>query len=312
MKVLANGNDQKDGLSDDEKPNFALIEEVRSLLKKEFEEKGGEKVYAKQHYEDLMDRQSPLVCWRYLLYRGKAVEAAFELMKSALVWRKEYNVDSLEPAMLAKEFWLKAPAGFCGKTRNGSEILFTIGKDYRKPDSSVKQIIRDFLTYLLCDFERRHKNDLDTLVLVIDQTGTGLRNIDIDFSKWLVSIRDFFPNRFAAVQVVGVPFIVRPFIRLVISWLPEHFKRIIHCGTVEQLLNDEIDSDQWPLEAGGTSNDKWRLAPPGALWNSQSKTYSEEQMEKIDEAVLFDIPQERIDQLFKMQQDYDESLGETK
>uniref|UniRef100_A0A6G1SD63 Motile sperm domain-containing protein 2 n=1 Tax=Aceria tosichella TaxID=561515 RepID=A0A6G1SD63_9ACAR len=291
--------------------DVGLVEQVHALLKSEYEKdpEEFETIYSMAHYEELMNPDSPNTCWRYLLQRDSNVEMAFELIKSTLAWRKSNRIDEMTAEEMVKDFWLRAPIGLTGKTRNGNDLIYAIGKNFRKPDSTVKQAIRDFIAYLIFNWDRQHIHDLDQLELVFDVTDTGIRNIDLDFAFWLVSIRDFVPARIKAIYFVGIPFLIRPMIKLIISWLPERFRRIAYCGTYDELVRANIDDDCIPEEIGGKADSKWRLAPVNTKWaHEHDSPNAGEIFEKICKACNFNTSQEHLDKLYKMQLDYERSL----
>lgn len=281
-----------------------LVAEVRKSLKEAYESADDE-TYARGHYERIMDEKAPMTCWRYLLHCHRNPTDTVDLMKRSLAWRQESDVDQLGPKQLPKDLFLKAPAGWTGKSRDGHEVVYIIGKNYRKPDSSMKQIIRNFITYALRKFDDKHKDDLEQLIAVFDVTDTTFSNMDLDFVTWLISVRDYFPRRFFAIYIVGIPFLIRPIIRLIISWLPENYKQITYCGTFDDLVKANIDDDQLPYEVGGTADDRWRIAPTGSVWANETKEYTEEVMTLLEKAICFNIPKERLDKIIQMQVDHD-------
>ena len=289
-------------------PDLGLVAEVRQLVKAEWDKdpEGSEAIYSKYHYDEIMEAGAPFTCWRYLLHMEQDVKAAAQLIQATMKWRKENRIDELEPKDLFKDVWLRAPIGIVGKAKNGLDIAYAIGKNYRKPDPMVKQTVRDFIGYLLFEWDRKHRYDLEQFIAVFDVSETGFSNLDVDFAKWLISIRDFAPSRVKAIYVVGIPFIVRPLIKLFISWLPERYRRITHCGTFDELVSKNIDKDNLPVEVGGSAPDTWRLAPPEAIWAEQAQTDDNKKLyDKICECSSFNTTQEKLDELYKMQRDYE-------
>lgn len=305
-----NGNRLADKVEDaTSEADLSRVEELRSLLKKEYDDHDDfEGTYSKYHYDELMDPSSPNTCWRYLLHCDQDIEAAFELAKANLAWRKENRIDTIVAEDMMKDFWLRAPIGFTGKTKSGNDLVYAIGKNFRKPDVTVRQAIRDFICYVMFDWDRKHKHDLEQYEVVFDVSDTGLRNIDLDFSFWLVSVRDVTPARCKAIYFVGIPFLIRPVIKLIISWLPERFRRIAYCGTYDQLVRANIDDESIPEEIGGKADNKWRLAPIGSKWaHEHDSPEASEIFEKICKACNFNTSQEYLDRMYKMQLDYEKA-----
>lgn len=306
-KTEKQANFENGNIDDDcEVPNLELIRQVRCALKIEFENEGEN--FSEVHYKQIMDEESPLTCWRYLVHLKKNPEEAVDLIKRALIWRKQNQVDHLSNEQSIKEFWHYSPIAFTGVTKDGQhQVLYTIGKNYRKPDSSIRQIIKRFCMNLLFGFDNEHLHNMRKFVVVFDVSETGIRNIDLDFMQWLVSISDFIPARIHQIYVVGIPLIVRPLIRLIISWLPDRFGSIVHCGSYEQLVLANIDLDNLPTEVGGTRDESYRLAPIDAPWQADSTFFSETQMNQaIEDAIGFGVSNERRDLLRSLQLEHDE------
>lgn len=319
-KKLANGSSplsekptgsSADLLSED-KIDSELVGKLRQLIKEECD--GKEEKYSARHYEDLMDESSMHTCWRYLVHCNLDLKETFDLVKSSLAWRKENQAcEQLGPNEVAKEFWLLAPLIMSGKTRDGDEILYVVGKNYRRPGAPLRNSIRRFTTRILFDFDQKHARDFQQLMVIFDVSNTGFRNFDLDFMAWVVSIRDFVPARFSQIQVLGIPFLVRPLVRLIISWLPEKFSRLVSCGTFEQLVAPQVEPNQLPVELDKSTveHETYRLAPVDVPWAADSPIYSDESMQKaLEDSVGFCFSKERRERLIQMQLDYESKLNQ--
>lgn len=292
--------------------DLELVEQLRQMLKNDFENDVGDKAcgggklrdkISHLHYEQLMDPESPYVCWRYLNHCQCRLDDALDLVKKALIWRKTNIEEYLNEEAFVKEFWHYSPFTFPGKDKQGNDILHVRGKDYKKADTIFKDTVFKFCTWLIFEWDREHQHDLDQIVAVFDVTDTGFRNMDTAFVSWLIGVLDFLPSRIAVIYVVGVPMILRPIVRMLISWLPERYRTILHCGTYEELVLKNIDTDQLPIEVGGTYDErKYRLAPVQAPWRIDSSKYSSEEMRKaIDYSIGSNVSADRREYLRKMQ-----------
>lgn len=65
------------------------------------------------------------------------------------------------------------------------------------------------------------------------------------------------------------PWILIPFLKIVISWLPEEYRRLIKVGNRED-LNALVDDDQLPDYMGGTCSENYREIPPDALTTEEA------------------------------------------
>lgn len=299
--------------------DMELVDRVRQLLKQEYESSSsssdadadGSK-YSQYHYEELMDSSSPLVCWRYLVHCNRIIEDSFSLMKSALIWRKENKIDeSLNKidSDIPKELHHMSAFTISGLDNLNNDVLYVLGKNYRKPDSIFRDIITKFVIQSLLKWDHEHRNDLKQLCIVFDVSDTGYRNIDLDLMTNLIAMRDYIPARINRVFVIGIPFIVRPLVRVIISWLPENFRKVVHCGTFEQLVRPNISIENLPLEVGGCSDDRRRLAPISAPWMDDSPRYDEVMRKAVEASIGFNVPSEYRDKLRALQMEQEEKVA---
>lgn len=293
-------------------PDMELVVKAREALRCEFLNKIDElsQLYSMEHYDELMEADAPYTCWRYILYCQRNVTQAVDLMRKTLIWRKENRIDVMQPRELMKDFWLRAPMGFTGKTNDGHDLIYVVGKNYKKPDGSIQQRIREFVAFLLFEWDRKHRYDLEQMTLVFDVSDTGFRNFDLSFSAWLTEISDYIPARVHAVNIVGIPYLMRPMVRMIVSWLPERFRRITYCGSFDELVAKNIDQHSIPVEVGGKAPDTWRLAPVDSSWCHESDLpNSDKVFEKICQCCSFNTSQEHLDKLYQMQRDYENKIA---
>lgn len=294
--------------------DMELVYRVRQLLKEDYESNSeNDSKYSQYHYEELMDSSSPLACWRYLIHCNKIIEDSFSLMKSALIWRKENKIDEsihkVDPEM-PKELYHLSPFTITGFDNLNNDVLYVLGKNYRKPDNILKDTITKFVIQSLLKWDNEHRNDLNQLCIVFDVSDTGYRNIDLDLMTSLIAMRDYIPARINRVFVIGIPFVVRPLVRVIISWLPEKFRKIVHCGTFEQLIAPNISIENLPREVGGCADGRRKLAPIDSPWLDDSPKYADEAMRKAIEASIgFNVPSEYRDKLRALQMEQEDKVG---
>lgn len=289
-----------------------LVAELRQLIKEEFQKQPDN--YCAIHYEHLMDEQSEHTCWRYLVHCQLNLSSTFKLVKSSLAWRKSNHAhEKLDLDDVPKEFWLMSPAVPGGETKQGQLVYYIIGKCYRRQSSVINRAFARLTTRLLFTFDQEHSRDFKQVCLVFDSEGTGFRNFDLEFMSWLVSIRDFIPSRTHSLYSVGIPYLVRPIVRLIISWLPERFSRLVKCGTFDELVEPLIDKSKLPIEfeQSTAKDESYRVAPIDLPWLEDSTMFSDEKsLMALQDAIGFSFDEERKEKLKKMQLEYEKSHPE--
>ena len=299
----------------------ALVRRAREQLRRQLEAEAaelGEQVvankYSRAHLEQIMAPERWETCWRYLAHTSLNVDEAVDLMRHNLVWRQENKVDSLRFDQFPKELFFKIPMNFTGRSRSGHELIYATGKNYRKPEGQdMKQLVRSFLSCIIFTWDREHQHDLDKFILVFDVSNTTFRNMDLDFSAWLISLRDLLPSRILACYIVGVPFLLRPLIRLIVSWMDERLRRLVFLIGWQQLFDGPepvLDLEAVPKEAGGSAPDTWRLAPVELPWpEERGDLFSEQMLAKIDAAIFFQPDaQERLVEISELQRRHEAKL----
>lgn len=314
QKVMMNGAEAEkqskrnalkvDGIEVVELIDLELVGEFRELLRDEFEK--NEDLYCKAHYNDLMNPAAPIVSWRYLAYMQSSVQDAVDLAIKALIYRKENDIDNSSNHQQVKEFWLYTPLNLTGKLENNTELIYLIGRDYRRVGGWFSKIVINFIQHLLFGLDKRHAYDEKKITLVFDVTNTGLSNTDLDFMAWLVKAADLLPSRVHKIYVIGIPFILRPIVRLIISWAPQRLSSLIKCCTFEEMLSDGVSLDVIPCEAGGKLGDSFRLAPLDAPWLEDSAEYNKKKIiDAIEYSLLGNFSAEKKQRLKKMQIEYE-------
>lgn len=313
-KVVASSREDLKQASDrfeSEQINLTLVAEARKRLRREIRSDDRmDGFYSLYHYEEIMHQDPAFVCWRYLLHCQKRVESAVKLMKEALVWRHD-NVDTIKPSEMAKEFWHYTPIVSCGEDKLQNSVVYIVGKNYRKPDQALRETIRRFTLSIFFDWDKLHRMSLKKMTVVFDVNDTGYQNIDLDFMSWLVSIRDFLPARLANIYVIGIPLLMRPIVKLIISWLPENYSKIVHCGTYQELVKANIDDDELATEVGGSrATDQNRLAPIEAPWLRDSRFRDPMIRRAIDWTIGFSVDNGTREERKHRQQEYESQINQ--
>lgn len=296
------------------KAELELVDNVREMLRAELgsandsNQLEDEQKYSREHYAHILEPKSPHTCLRYLRHRNLNVGETVALMKEALEWRRKH-FDPIKVEELAKELWLGAPFSFCGHTRDGTcDLLYCVGKNYRKADNCVRYLFRTFTTHAIFGWDTKNRNTMRKFYIVFDVTNTGIRNIDMDFAQWVVSIRDYVPARIEAIYVIGIPFVMQPFIRLIISWLPEQFKRLVHCGSREEYLEPLFDENNLPCDVTGkqrADKEMYRCAPPQTPWLDDCPHLSDKIRQAIEDSTGFCVDAEKRAYLRDLQMYYE-------
>lgn len=289
--------------------DMELVRRVREKLRAEYES-NKDQYAGSNHYLEIMDPKSAHTCWRFLNEKAGNVDEALELMKKAIVWRLESEADQEidYTKMAVKEFFHMAPSKFSGSDKDGRDVLYVVGRDYHKPDAIFRKYVIRFFQNQFIEWDRKNRYNLNQLVVVFDATDTGYRSMDLELMSWLIGVIDYLPSRIHQIYVVGVNFIIRPIVRLIISWCPAKLSSRVLCGTFEELVEQNIDPENYPDRVGGSAPDTIHLAPIETPWLEQSTELNNPKMiDRIEYCIGFYMPQERRNELKAMQIEYEQN-----
>lgn len=300
--------------SHDHPINFDLVSDVRERVRSMLENSDSlDGRYSKQYYDEIMNQEPPYTCWRFIVHCSNNPDSAVSTIKEALLFHHKNQLDDLDPSKFAKEFWHLTPIVKCGRDKAGNQVLYIVGKQYRKPDSRIKDLVRRFTLLVLFQWDRQNRDSMAQITLIFDSSDTGFQNVDLDFMAWLISVRDFLPLRLGNVYVLGIPLLLRPLIRLIIGWLPEYYRKAVRCGSYDELVRPNIDESELPTEVGGTFTGRHRLAPPEAKWMLELEEFSDKKfIDMLDWAIGYGKSPELREERRRLQIEYEEELKRDK
>lgn len=102
---------------------------------------------------------------------------------------------------------------------------------------------------------------LKGIVIVIDCSGAGLANADMELLWYLITtIRNYFPKGLSYFLVHELPWILRPFWPIARAWVPEEHAQLVKFST-SQTIFEYVDRENLPDYMGGTCKLDYRKAP---------------------------------------------------
>lgn len=104
--------------------------------------------------------------------------------------------------------------------------------------------------------------------LMYDVTGAGFSNVEMSTIKFMVSLRDRFPLSSRSILILGLPWILMPVFKVVMSLIPPSHAAAFKLISLED-LTQFIDSSQIPSSMGGTSKIKFQVIPAKSKYSSE-------------------------------------------
>ena len=242
-------NDNSSGMTDEEASKVAEMEKILGLAEK----------------STYMRRR---MCVRFLRARRGDVPAAAEMLKNALAWREENNVDQVLkiPDPKEKVFQAICPHSFHGFDKQGHPVYYertgiiVMGElmKHCSEDEIVFRHVRqmEYLARLALKSSKKNGRPIEKFVLVCDLQGlpygpnmAGQRC----FRRTTRIDQDYYPERLHKVFFINAPISFRGIWQVVKPWLnPVTQAKIEIIGArYHDRLTQLIDNDQIPKMYGG-------------------------------------------------------------
>ncbi|XP_054160128.1 motile sperm domain-containing protein 2-like [Oppia nitens] len=242
-------------------------------------------------YDDCDVRRVQKCDWllkRYLLAHNCNQELALNNLKDTLEWRKSFGVNQRTDAYFPDDFY-KIGGLFqynCDKT--GLPLLYIRICVHRKVQE-LAQLVKEFFVHKV--------NQIDVSsggqwVLVFDCTASGLSNVDMDFSRFMIDVlQNYFPKSYKYVIIYEMPWLLATFWKISRMWLSEEDRQQIKLASGQEIFTF-IDAKQVPqhIQGGQCLQNIYRV-PDGVLPAEQLKhlKFTEEQIRHF--RTVFNIQQ---------------------
>ena len=163
------------------------------------------------------------------------------------------------------------------KDKDGRTVVWArFGRYYK---SCLTDLIKQYAVYQFekCDSQTSNQG----WAIVIDGTGIGLSNVDMDFSNFLTDVlQTHYPRGLKYIAVVDLPFILNATAKLILSFMNEELKSTVKFITKDE-LTQYLDSSHIPVHLKGSYDKQIAYMPSGAKPLEQIGGFTAEQIKKI-------------------------------
>jgi hypothetical protein len=130
----------------------------------------------------------------------------------------------------------------------------------------------------LCKFYRENNDDL--LTIIFDQAGCGLSNVDMDFTKYIITIfKYYYPNSLNWILVYEMPWILNATFQIIKKLLPAKAVERLRFVTAKT-LKDYVDVDNQLDIWGGNDSTPFVFVPENRM-NGQTTKIDSPTMKKV-------------------------------
>lgn len=233
----------------------AMIEEVRAKFLEEAA--ANPDLYDPSDIE--LARNDDWQIERFIL-RKKSADAAVEMIKGTLRWRRETNMPQLKDTDFPEEFF-KIGGMFGFETDlEGNGVVYLRVRLHRKI-KELEQFVKLFMMHTVnkMDMAMNGKG----ISVVFDCSGAGISNLDMDIIWFLVeSLIKYYPYGLKHILVYEMPWILTSAWTIIKGWMPAEFQDSVKFITKKN-ITQYIAKDKLPRYLGGESKLNYHQVPKG-------------------------------------------------
>ncbi|XP_043248458.1 motile sperm domain-containing protein 2-like [Colletes gigas] len=194
-----------------------LITELREKFFKKLDEE--ETPEPRFHPADIAKvKENNVWLRRFLEHTECNVQDALNMLWETCTWRKGFNVNEITEHNVKRDY---LEDGFCfvhGRDRDG-KIMFVIRSKLHAKGSKDLNELRKVIVYWFERIERVNNNN--QISLFFDMTDTGILNMDMEFTKYLIGLcKNYYPNFLNYIIICEMPWILNTAFKIIKSWLP--------------------------------------------------------------------------------------------
>jgi len=205
-----------------------------------------------------------VVLLRWLRARKWIIKDAFLQLIETIKWRNEWGVKELlakGETDLCQDELKSGKSYFMGYDKVGRPIVYIYVKDHIKgefpPESTEK------ITVFTMEIGRKLlKPPNESVTVVFDMTGFGLRNMDYQNVKFLINLlQNYYPESFGLGLVINAPWIFNSCWYIIKPWLDPVVESKIHFINNLHDITQYIDPSVLPKRLNGNQPDFSYILP---------------------------------------------------
>lgn len=243
-------------------PEETLVEEqmaeLRDMFQREYDTNPD--LYDERDLNRLMDTSDNNWHARRWIKYARNLDNAFHMLKDTMRWRKSIDLNSLTYEHFPREFYECGCLFEYGTDRKNRRVIYVKCRMF-KPLSELNNLYDKFFAFVIDQCDK--KSGSNGVVLVYDVTDAGLSNVDMSNIKFMTSLRDRFPLSSRRILIAGLPWVLAPVLKLVMSLIPAREAAAFRVLNLDE-LSEHIEPEQIPLAIGGTCKTKYTVIPAKA------------------------------------------------
>ncbi|KAL0280054.1 UNVERIFIED_CONTAM: hypothetical protein PYX00_001464 [Menopon gallinae] len=188
---------------------------------------------------------------RFLLHHDNDHKEALNMLMETCDWRKKFGTNDINEKNVNLELLESGSMFPHGKDRDGKTLLIFKSKKHVKGTYNFEDIKR-VLVYWMERLERQEKGDM--ISVFFDMDGAGYSNMDMDYTKYIISLfKNYYPYFLNYIIIFEMAWVLNAAFKVIKTWLPPKAIRKIKFVSKTN-LKDLVDPEN-ALRSWGGFND---------------------------------------------------------
>nr|XP_027200386.1 uncharacterized protein LOC113794464 [Dermatophagoides pteronyssinus] len=182
---------------------------------------------------------------RYLEEFDNDENQAFELMKKSLQWKNEFGIHDRNDQYFPLEFYDSTE--FLGRDKQGRYVQLEIFRN----QYHLKELTLLYRQYVAHNLERIDRMAGENgFILLMDTNGAGVSNINLDLTKFKLSIIELYPGSLKQFFVVDLPWLLNPIMKIIVGFMGQKIREKLSYIKRQQIL-EYMDEENLPISLNG-------------------------------------------------------------
>ncbi|XP_023682276.1 motile sperm domain-containing protein 2-like [Paramormyrops kingsleyae] len=231
------------------------IEETRRRFKTEYLKDACDR-YDRRDLEQL--ESDDWLVDAYLTWQHYAVDRTIKMIDESFHWRKAFQLNDITESCVPKWTFETGAIYLHGYDKEGNKLFwFNISRHVK--DAKTMQDKKQYVAFWLEQHVKQHRGK--PLTVVFDMSDSGVRNIDLEFVKYIIScFRTYYPKLLSKMILYEMPWIMNAAWKIIKSWLDaDSIEKLKFVSKNE--VEIYISPDNLPPHMGGTDPFKYSYPP---------------------------------------------------
>lgn len=195
---------------------------------------------------------------RFLEHHQGNVQDSLSMLWESCTWRRKFGTNEITEENVRRDYLEDGSCFGYGKDKDNRSLLVIKSKLHVKGAKDYNELQRCIVYW----FERlEREGNGNQISLFFDMTESGLSNLDMDFTKYLIGLfKNYYPNFLNYIIILEMPWVLNAAFKIIKSWLPAKAIpkiKFVNKSTLKEFVDPNVALKCW----GGNSDYTFTFVP---------------------------------------------------